>query len=411
MTASLTRTVVFEPSTPLSYAGPGPPKIRDDRTVCQPLVCPSAPYVYPPHGHRNPAPVDRRVGTRRGRRGSRRRAGPATQRIRRSAGRAADAPGGAAALLHHLPQREAEDRRARARPRGRRASGRQRRGLGARRRRGCARARCRRPAGRDPMRRPIDAACDLARRPTSIARWAGGSESGAHRRRSSAEPHAIQQRHPRSVRARPRRRSRCCPATRRPTAASTTSPTSLSISTAHLERYLSVARQVTRLATGLAADRAERSQTFEIPLHVVQDDRQSDDLPFGSRGGIAVRYQLPGRRRIRHQGPAAPAVSGLPHGHGLAAAARRAARRQAAEALHRRRRREGPAGGGELRRRRRAGVCRRSRVGRSTCRSAATPASRSACRSRPVRASSASRSCASCGSRKACRSRCSAAAC
>jgi len=66
----------------------------------------------------------------------------------------------------------------------------------------------------------------------------------------------------------------------------------LSISTAHLERYLSVARQVTRLAVGLPPS-SPSLQTFAIPLHVVQDDRQSDDLPFGSRGGIAVRYQFP----------------------------------------------------------------------------------------------------------------------
>jgi mono/diheme cytochrome c family protein len=66
----------------------------------------------------------------------------------------------------------------------------------------------------------------------------------------------------------------------------------LSISTAHLERYMSVARQVTRLATGLppANPGVER---FEIPLHVIQDDRQSDDLPLGSRGGIAVHYDFP----------------------------------------------------------------------------------------------------------------------
>jgi cytochrome c5 len=67
---------------------------------------------------------------------------------------------------------------------------------------------------------------------------------------------------------------------------------SLSISTSHLERYLSIARQVTRLATGLppatvAIDR------FEIPLHVIQDDQMSEDLPFGSRGGISVRYNFP----------------------------------------------------------------------------------------------------------------------
>ena len=67
---------------------------------------------------------------------------------------------------------------------------------------------------------------------------------------------------------------------------------SLSISTAHLERYLSVARQVTRLATGLppANPKVDR---FEIPLHVLQEDRQSEDLPLGSRGGIAVNYSFP----------------------------------------------------------------------------------------------------------------------
>jgi mono/diheme cytochrome c family protein len=66
----------------------------------------------------------------------------------------------------------------------------------------------------------------------------------------------------------------------------------LSISTAHLERYLSVARQVTRIATGLPPT-SPRVETFDIPLHVIQDDRQSDDLPFGSRGGIAIRYNFP----------------------------------------------------------------------------------------------------------------------
>ena len=67
---------------------------------------------------------------------------------------------------------------------------------------------------------------------------------------------------------------------------------SLSISTTHLERYLSVARQVTRLATGLPPS-SPRVETFEVPLHVLQEDRQSPDLPIGSRGGIAVHYQFP----------------------------------------------------------------------------------------------------------------------
>jgi mono/diheme cytochrome c family protein len=67
---------------------------------------------------------------------------------------------------------------------------------------------------------------------------------------------------------------------------------SLSISTAHLERYLSVARQVTRTAVGLppASPGLER---FEIPLHVIQDDRQSEDLPFGSRGGMSIPHDFP----------------------------------------------------------------------------------------------------------------------
>ena len=67
---------------------------------------------------------------------------------------------------------------------------------------------------------------------------------------------------------------------------------SLSISTAHLERYLSVSRQITRLATGLPPTNPKVDR-FEIPLHVLQEDRQSEDLPLGSRGGIAINYNFP----------------------------------------------------------------------------------------------------------------------
>jgi mono/diheme cytochrome c family protein len=66
----------------------------------------------------------------------------------------------------------------------------------------------------------------------------------------------------------------------------------LTISTAHLERYLSAARQITRLATGLPPG-SPAIDRFEIPLHVLQDDRQSEDLPLGSRGGIAIHYNFP----------------------------------------------------------------------------------------------------------------------
>ena len=75
---------------------------------------------------------------------------------------------------------------------------------------------------------------------------------------------------------------------------------SLTISTAHLERYMSVARQVTRLATGLPPGNPA-IEAFEIPLHVLQNDRQSEDLPLGSRGGMAIPYNFPvdGEYRIR----------------------------------------------------------------------------------------------------------------
>ena len=66
----------------------------------------------------------------------------------------------------------------------------------------------------------------------------------------------------------------------------------LSLSTLHLERYLSVARQATRLAVGLAPD-GPKTATFEIPLHLLQNQRQDENLPLGSRGGMAIAYDFP----------------------------------------------------------------------------------------------------------------------
>jgi hypothetical protein len=65
----------------------------------------------------------------------------------------------------------------------------------------------------------------------------------------------------------------------------------LSISTVHLERYMSVARQVSRLATGLPPARPVM-ESWEVPKFVVQKDRMSEDLPFGSRGGLAIPYNF-----------------------------------------------------------------------------------------------------------------------
>jgi hypothetical protein len=66
----------------------------------------------------------------------------------------------------------------------------------------------------------------------------------------------------------------------------------LSVSPALMERYLSAARKVSRLAIGRAATPPE-IQTYTMPTLLFQEDRMSDDLPFGSRGGVAIRHHFP----------------------------------------------------------------------------------------------------------------------
>ena len=158
---------------------------------------------------------------------------------------------------------------------------------------------------------------------------------------------------------------------------------SLSISTAHLERYMSVARQVTRLATGLPPTQPALER-FEIPLHVLQEDRQSEDLPFGSRGGMAIHYDFPvdGEYlvRVRLQRQYQDYLKGM----GWPQTARYPPGWQAAEAVHGRRRGQGPSCGGQLRRRWRARVRGRLLSGKPTCNSPETPAWKSASPSRRV---------------------------
>ena len=66
----------------------------------------------------------------------------------------------------------------------------------------------------------------------------------------------------------------------------------LSMTTSQLERYLSAARRISRLAVGVAP-LAPQFETFDVPLLLVQDDRQSEHLPLGSRGGHAIQYHFP----------------------------------------------------------------------------------------------------------------------
>ena len=66
----------------------------------------------------------------------------------------------------------------------------------------------------------------------------------------------------------------------------------LSVSPTLIERYLAAARRISQLAVG---DPSLRPVAATYPVHggLDQDGTVSDDLPFGSRGGIAIRHHFP----------------------------------------------------------------------------------------------------------------------
>lgn len=66
----------------------------------------------------------------------------------------------------------------------------------------------------------------------------------------------------------------------------------LSVSPTLLERYMLAATKVSRLAMGTPLARPTAVAYMNSPL-LWQEDRVSPDLPFGSRGGIAVRHTFP----------------------------------------------------------------------------------------------------------------------
>ena len=66
----------------------------------------------------------------------------------------------------------------------------------------------------------------------------------------------------------------------------------LSTSTTLMERYLTAARRISQLAIGDAA-MVSRAHTYRVPQAEVQDDRTSEDLPWGTRGGLAVQHYFP----------------------------------------------------------------------------------------------------------------------
>ena len=66
----------------------------------------------------------------------------------------------------------------------------------------------------------------------------------------------------------------------------------LSVSPMLLERYMSAARKITSLAIGDTTI-LPAFETYRMARLMMQEDRMSDDLPFGSRGGMAVRHRFP----------------------------------------------------------------------------------------------------------------------
>ena len=66
----------------------------------------------------------------------------------------------------------------------------------------------------------------------------------------------------------------------------------LSVSPILLERYISLARKISRLAVGDPTI-LPSVEEYSVPVGLSQVDRVSDDLPFGSRGGIAIHHDFP----------------------------------------------------------------------------------------------------------------------
>ena len=66
----------------------------------------------------------------------------------------------------------------------------------------------------------------------------------------------------------------------------------LSFSPVQLERHLSAAVKISRLAVGDPAIQPA-IETYSVPKHLAQDERIHEELPFGSRGGMVIRHYFP----------------------------------------------------------------------------------------------------------------------
>ncbi len=66
----------------------------------------------------------------------------------------------------------------------------------------------------------------------------------------------------------------------------------LAFSPGLLERYMTAARKISRLAVG-DPTLGPSIDNYRFSQYLVQGDRLSDDLPFGSRGGAVIRHNFP----------------------------------------------------------------------------------------------------------------------
>lgn len=66
----------------------------------------------------------------------------------------------------------------------------------------------------------------------------------------------------------------------------------LSVSPLLLERYLATASKIGRMAIGDTKLPAAY-QTYDVPRGLIQIDRMSEEMPFGSRGGVSVKHYFP----------------------------------------------------------------------------------------------------------------------
>ena len=94
----------------------------------------------------------------------------------------------------------------------------------------------------------------------------------------------------------------------------------LTLSPLLAERYLAAARQVRRLALGDAAIRPT-FEFYDVSKDLMQEDRVGEGLPFGSRGGIAIRHHFPADGeyifRVRLQRNSREYIRGMQQPHDL----------------------------------------------------------------------------------------------